>query len=63
MRRLNSKKYIKESLPKLLYFTFFNPKAQISHATVKESVFSLPADKAPGSDGFAMAFFQECWKQ
>lgn len=27
---------------------------------IKEAIFSLALDKAPGSDGFSMAFFQEC---
>lgn len=29
---------------------------------IKEAGFSLPADKAPGLDGFPKAFLQECWQ-
>jgi hypothetical protein len=29
---------------------------------VYEVVRPLNDDKAPGSDGFSMAFFQTCWK-
>lgn len=28
---------------------------------IKKAVFSLAADKAPGPDGFILAFFQHCW--
>ena len=27
-----------------------------------EVVRKMKGDKAPGSDGFSMAFFQKCWK-
>lgn len=33
----------------------------ISLQEVKESVFSLDADSAPGPDGFSGKFFQSCW--
>lgn len=28
---------------------------------VKETIFSMPSDKAPGSDGFICLFFRVCW--
>lgn len=29
---------------------------------IKEAIFSLSMDKAPGPDGFTMAIYQECWE-
>lgn len=28
---------------------------------IKRATFELPKDKAPGHDGFSIAFFQDCW--
>ena len=33
----------------------------ISEEEVKEAIFAMPADKAPGPDGFTGAFFKSCW--
>lgn len=29
---------------------------------IKDTINSMPADKAPGPDGFTGAFFKKCWK-
>lgn len=29
---------------------------------IKNCVFSCAEDKAPGPDGFTMAFFKQCWE-
>ena len=33
-----------------------------SHDEVKNTINSMPSDKAPGPDGFTGAFFKACWE-
>jgi hypothetical protein len=35
--------------------------ASFSLDEVKETIFPMPSDKAPGPDGFTGIFFKECW--
>lgn len=35
--------------------------APVSPAEVKESIFSIPGDKSPGSDGSGSYFFRDNW--
>jgi hypothetical protein len=32
-----------------------------SENEIKETILEMPSDKAPGPDGFSMAFFRTCW--
>ena len=36
--------------------------APFTQEEIKEIVFSMPRDKAPGPDGFMEAFFKSCWE-
>ncbi|WVZ96688.1 hypothetical protein U9M48_042292 [Paspalum notatum var. saurae] len=35
--------------------------APFSQEEIKETIFSMPGDKAPGPDGFTGTFFKTCW--
>ncbi|WMV44670.1 hypothetical protein MTR67_038055 [Solanum verrucosum] len=37
--------------------------AQFEEQEIKNCVFSCARDKAPGPDGFTMAFFKQCWEE
>ena len=32
-----------------------------SELEIKEAIDDMPSEKAPGPDGFSIAFFQSCW--
>ncbi|WMV49662.1 hypothetical protein MTR67_043047 [Solanum verrucosum] len=36
--------------------------SQFGEQEIKECVFACVGDKAPGPDGFTMAFFMQCWE-
>jgi len=36
--------------------------SQFGEQEIKECVFACAGDKAPGPDGFTMAFFIQCWE-
>ena len=33
-----------------------------SQEEIKNTIYSMPSDKAPGPDGFTGAFFKACWE-
>ena len=37
------------------------PEKRFDLEEIKKAVFSCDRDKSPGSDGYSMAFFQDCW--
>jgi hypothetical protein len=40
-------------------FSLENP---FEEREVREAIIGMDRDKAPGLDGFSMAFFQDCWE-
>jgi hypothetical protein len=33
-----------------------------SELEIKEAIDDMPADKAPGPDGYSITFFRSCWE-
>jgi hypothetical protein len=66
------KKHLGSMVPRLSTFLWsalgYNPRdlsqleATFTQEEIKETIYSMPGDKAPGPDGFTGAFFKSCWE-